>query len=51
MPPGKKDSSKSLITAKLIPQKIIIVINCLFIMMYKIKYYEKYYHYYFFNSS
>ena len=35
IPPGKNDSSKILMTANPIPQKMIIVINCLFIMIYK----------------
>jgi len=34
-PLGKKDSNMSLKIAKPIPQKMIIVINCLLIMMYK----------------
>jgi len=46
-PLGKKDSNMSLKIAKPIPQKMIIVINCLLIMMYKNNLNETFYHHYF----
>ena len=51
IPPGKNDSSKILMTANPIPQKMIIVINCLFIMIYINTYYEEVYHYFLFNNA
>ena len=51
IPPGKNISIKILTIAKPIPQKMIIVINCLFIMIYINTYYEEVYHYFLFNNA